>query len=52
MIRRICDHLRLRVSRLRRVGFGPFRVGQLPDQNTVVRVPVPRRLRAFLGGAA
>jgi 23S rRNA pseudouridine2605 synthase len=52
MIRRICDHLRLRVSRLRRVGFGPFRVGQLPDQNTVVRVPVPRRLRAFLSGAA
>ena len=52
MIRRICDHLRLRVSRLRRVGFGPFRVGQLPDQNTVVRVPVPKRLRAFLSGAA
>ena len=48
MIRRICDHLRLRVSRLKRVGFGPFSLKQLPDPWTVVERPVPPSLRRFL----
>ena len=50
MIRRLCDHLRLRVSRLKRTGFGPFRVDVLPNTNTVLRVPLPRSLRRFLEG--
>jgi len=48
MIRKLCDHLRLRVSRLKRTGFGPFKLDALPNANTVLRVPLPRSLRRFL----
>ena len=51
MIRRICDHLRLRVSRLVRTRFGPFSVAALPDRNHVREVRVPRSLRAYVGAA-
>ena len=50
MIRRIMDHLKLRVSRLKRVKYGPFRVGSLPDQNTVLSVPLPKGLKALVDG--
>ena len=48
MIRRICDHLRLRVSRLKRTNYGPFSLRSLPDQNTVISVPVPKSLQKYL----
>ena len=49
MIRRICDHLRLRVSRLRRVAFGPFSLRKhLPDRFAVVEARVPASLRRLV----
>ena len=49
MIRRICDHLRLRVSRLRRVAFGPFSLRRhLPDRFAVVEARVPASLRRLV----
>ena len=51
MIRRICDHLRLRVSRLVRTRFGPFSVAALPDKNHIREVRVPKSLREYVGDA-
>ena len=49
MIRRICDHLRLRVSRLRRIAFGPFSLRKhLPDRFAVVEARVPASLRRLI----
>ena len=51
MIRRICDHLRLRVSRLRRVAFGPFSLRKhVPDRFSVVEARVPASLRRLVDG--
>ena len=47
MIRRICDHLRLRVSRLRRVAFGALLAAEARP-SAVVEARVPASLRQLV----
>lgn len=47
-VKRVCDHLGLRVNRLIRVAFGPFQLGDLP-RGGLQEVP-PNVLRDQLGG--
>ena len=47
-IRKICDHLRLRIGRIARTRLGPFSLAALPDRGAVRRVPVPRGVRRYV----
>ncbi len=47
-IRRVCEHLGLKVSRLIRLGYGPFQLGSLP-RGAIEEVPA-RTLAEQLGG--
>lgn len=53
MIRRICDHLRLRVSRLRRVAFGPYSLRKhLPERMAIVEARIPPMLQRIVDAPA
>jgi len=53
MIRRICDHLRLRVSRLRRVAFGPYSLRKhLPERMAIVEARIPPMLQRLVDAPA
>ena len=49
-VRRVLEHLGLKVNRLIRIGYGPFQLGELP-RGAVEEVP-PRVLRDQLGAAS
>lgn len=47
-IRRVMRKFSLRVNRLIRTNYGPYSLGQVPDQDTFREVPVTKEIKKIL----